>query len=117
MSPADRAASSGADGIADWIASAQQWLADAAQGEHGGLATGSAECGLCPVCRLIAALRAADPAVVTTVVEAAAGAAIAAVDVLREAGESLLADRDGERDASSDADAAGGADASDGEPS
>lgn len=75
----------------EWISAAQTWLAEAAEGAHGGLSTGSAECGICPVCRLIAALRAADPAVVSTVVEAGAGAALAAIEVLREAGEKLLA--------------------------
>jgi hypothetical protein len=74
-----------------WIELAQKWLREAADGAHGGLDTGAPECGACPLCRAAGLLRSADPAVVATVVEAAVGAATAAAEVLREAGERLLA--------------------------
>jgi hypothetical protein len=73
------------------VEAVQTWLHEAAGGEHGGLDTGAPECGACPVCRAAGLLRSADPAVVTIVVEALLGAAVAAADVLREAGDRLLA--------------------------
>jgi hypothetical protein len=69
----------------------QNWLHEASRGDHGGLDTGAPECGVCPLCRAAGLLRSADPAVVTVVVEAVVGAAVAAADVLREAGDRLLA--------------------------
>jgi hypothetical protein len=68
---------------------AQEWLAEAGDGAHGGLATGAPECGVCPVCRAIRAVRAADPALVAGVVDALAGAAASVAAALQEAADRL----------------------------
>jgi hypothetical protein len=73
------------------VSIAQEWLDEAATGAHGGLDTGAPECGVCPLCRLVGALRATDPAVVESVVDVVATAVVSVTDVLREAGERLLA--------------------------
>lgn len=70
---------------------AQEWLDEAASGAHGGLDTGAPECGVCPLCRLVGALRTTDPAVVESVVDVVTSAVVSVTDVLREAGERLLA--------------------------
>lgn len=73
------------------VAAAQEWLDEAATGAHGGLDTGAPECGVCPLCRLVGVLRTTDPAVVESVVEVATSAVVSVTEVLREAGERLLA--------------------------
>lgn len=73
------------------VSIAQEWLDEAATGAHGGFDTGAPECGVCPLCRLVGALRTTDPAVVESVVDVVTSAVVSVTDVLREAGERLLA--------------------------
>jgi hypothetical protein len=73
------------------VSIAQEWLDEAAAGAHGGLDTGAPECGVCPLCRLVGALRTTDPAVVESVVDVVSSALVSVTDVLKEAGERLLA--------------------------
>jgi hypothetical protein len=80
----------GAD-AARFVEAAQAWLNEAADGQHGGLDTGAAECGACPLCRAARALRTADPAAISALVDALVPAAIGIIDVLKDAGERLLA--------------------------
>lgn len=73
------------------VSMAQEWLDEAAAGAHGGLDTGAPECGVCPLCKLVGVLRTTDPAVVESVVDVVTTAVVSVTDVLREAGERLLA--------------------------
>lgn len=64
----------------------QEWAHRAGSGANEHIATGSAECQLCPVCQLIAALRGTRPDVVAHLA-AAAGSVLAAVRAAVDAHE------------------------------
>jgi len=68
----------------------QRWLVEAAQGAHGGLDTGAAACGVCPLCRAVGAVRTADPALLAAGLEVATSAALALADVLKRAADDLM---------------------------
>jgi len=74
-----------AEEAARLVEAAQQWLDEASHGEHGGLDTGAPECGICPLCRLAALIRGADPHMVAGVVEQATGMVVMLADTLRGA--------------------------------
>jgi hypothetical protein len=88
---AEANASTGWTGEAERIvAGVQGWLTEAAQGAHGGLATGAPTCGVCPVCRTVEAIRTADPALLAAGLEVATSAALSIADVLKRAADELL---------------------------
>jgi len=72
------------------VAGVQQWLIEAASGEHGGLDTGAPTCGVCPVCRAVGAVRSADPAVLAAGLEVATSAALVIADALKRAADELM---------------------------
>jgi len=72
------------------VAGVQQWLIEAASGEHGGLDTGAPTCGVCPVCRAVDAVRSADPAVLAAGLEVATSAALVIADALKRAADELM---------------------------
>jgi len=72
------------------VAGVQQWLIEAASGEHGGLDTGAPTCGVCPVCRAVDAVRGADPAVLAAGLEVATSAALVIADALKRAADELM---------------------------
>lgn len=84
---ADEPLGTAAQEAARLIEALQQWARDASA-EH--LATGAAECRVCPLCRLVAALRDADPETTTQVVETAMTAVTAAVALIEPAVRSVV---------------------------
>jgi hypothetical protein len=79
---ADEPLGSAAQEAARLVEALQQWARDASA-DH--LATGAAECTVCPLCRLVAALRDADPDTTAQVVETAVGAVSSAVALVEPA--------------------------------
>lgn len=83
------------DGLGDTVSGLSQHALAAAHDVNDHLATGSAECTVCPVCRTVHAVRQLSPEVKTHLATAAASLVQAAAGILATANPSPSSDRGG----------------------